>query len=484
MAGDLGAVVAATAAVRGLRAGTAVLVDGRHLVTARHLLAARQGSGWSPAVPSVDLVFPGVPDGKATATPMDLPLVGDMDVAVLDLGESPPDWLPQPVRVWAGQRLPERVRLTGFPGAERELKGVWREFEVSGPTASGSVQLDWEKDTGALPGHSGGPVVDRESAVLVGILAEGSVRGRFDRFVPVYVIARCWPDLPRPWLFAGSGDARAHADRRARGQRARARSGDLFRGRANVLYRIDEWLTAPATSGRPLVVTGQPGAGKSAVLARAALDAERDRTVPGVFFHARGATEEQLLDAVAAYNGLSTPAGLDGLLDDLLRQEPDATVALVVDALDEGADRRVIARTLTELAIIPWLRIVVGTRPMAAADRYARGLLPDLEVTSADAENLVDLDADPYRDPEGLRAFAAALLQQEGTALPGPVGGAWERYRTEDGLRDSLAALIAHRGGVQLPGRRPDRRGTGYAGQHTRPSGTRVRPGRSARHHR
>ena len=172
--------------------------------------------------------------------------------------------------------------------------------------------------------------------------------------------------------------------------------------------------------------------------------------MPGVFFHARGATEEQLLDAVAAYNGLSTPAGLDGLLDDLLRQEPDATVALVVDALDEGADRRVIARTLTELAIIPWLRIVVGTRPMAAADRYARGLLPDLEVTSADAENLVDLDADPYRDPEGLRAFAAALLQQEGTALPGPVGGAWERYRTEDGLRDSLAALIAHRAGCNF----------------------------------
>ena len=421
MAGDPAAVVAATAVVSGgPRAGSAVLVDSRHLVTARHLVARRVGSGWAPAVASVEVVFPSVPGGCATASLVELPLAGDVDVAVLDLGEHPPAWLPQPVKVMAGRRLPERVLVTGFPIEEKAQKGVWRAFEVSGPTAIGSVQLNWEKGGGTLPGHSGGPVVDRDSADLVGILVEGSDRWRFDRFVPVTVIEGCWPDLPRPWLFSGSRDARAHADRRASGQRARGQGGDLFRGRKNALHQVEEWLTTPITPECPLVVTGQPGAGKSAVIARAALLAERQRTVPGMFFHARGSTDLQFLDALAAEIGLPAPEGRDGLLDDLLRQVPNGTVAVVIDALDESADRRAIAQTLTEVARVPWLRVVVGTRPLAAADRYAPGsLLADLQVRAADAENLVDLDVAPYWDADGLRAFIEALLRQEDAVRPG-----------------------------------------------------------------
>src|SRR5207245_5589703 len=127
---------------------------------------------------------------------------------------------------------------------------------------------------------------------LAGILVEGSERGRFDRFVPVTLIARVWPRLPRPWLMAGAeaGQARSHFTRRARGQRSAARGGDLFRGRAVALDRIREWLTAVQAPGQPLVVTGQPGAGKSAVLARAALNMEAQHGGRGLAFYARAAT--------------------------------------------------------------------------------------------------------------------------------------------------------------------------------------------------
>ena len=173
--------------------------------------------------------------------------------------------------------------MFGYPLAERLLKGVWRQFTVAAPATAETVQLDRLGEAGTFPGHSGGPVIDAAGHALAGILVEGAERGRFDRFVPVPLIARVWPRLPRPWLMAGaeSGEARSHFTRRARGQRSAARGGDLFRGRAVALDRIREWLTDDEPPGQALVITGQPGAGKSAVLARAALSVEAGRGGPG-----------------------------------------------------------------------------------------------------------------------------------------------------------------------------------------------------------
>lgn len=447
MTGDRASVAAATVIVHGELIGSGVLVDGRHLVTARHLVAPKEGMGWGPAVASVQVEFRGRVVGRATATPVELPLAGDVDVAVLDLGEHPPAWLPQPVRMWAGQRLPEQVRVYGYPTGESERKGVWREFTVSDTNAADSVQLRWEEDAGTFPGHSGGPVIHRGSASLVGILVEGSDRGRFDRFVPVTVIERCWPDLQRPWLFEGFDDARAHAEGRTQGYRARTRSEDLFSGRVIALNKIAEWLTSPTPPRCPLVVTGQPGAGKSAVVGRAALVAERGATVLGVYFHAHETEEGQFLDAVAAAVGLSRPEGRGDLVDRLEEQEPSGIVGVVVDALDESVQPRQMARAVTVLAGVPWLRLVVATRPGAAGDRYeSGGLLGHLQVSAPHVENLVDLDAAPYADPEGLRAFTATVLRQDGVAAP-PQGCAWERYQAENGLRAALDAAVARRAG-------------------------------------
>ena len=450
------AVARATAAVfvERRRAGSAVLVGPRHLVTAAHVLLRRDpGTRAEVPVGQVELEFPvrepGGQSSRVAASRLELgPAGAGVDVAVLDLGEDRPGWLPAPVPVWPAARPPARVQVFGYPLGERLLNGVWRQFTVAGPAAAGTVQLDWIGDVGTFPGHSGGPVIDADGHALAGILVEGSERGRFDRFVPVTLIARVWPQLPRPWLITGTepAEARSHFTRRARGQRSAARGGDLFRGRDVALERIRRWLTASEPPGQPLVLTGQPGAGKSAVLARAALSLEAARGGPGLAFHARAATIDDFLTALADLTGVDTPASVGELVTDLPGQPP---VRVVLDALDEAAsdrDRWQIAEVLAELAVLPWLRVAVATRPLAVGSPFAPGgLLPALGVAARDDHNLVDLDSDTYFDLDGLREFAAALLAEDGMDHPGPPGAAWMQYRARHGVCDRLAAVIAER---------------------------------------
>jgi V8-like Glu-specific endopeptidase len=461
MSGGQAAVARATAAVfvDGRRAGSAVLVGPRYLVTAAHVLQRQDpGTLARVAVEQVELEFPaqgpGGQPGGAAAARVDLGPAGTgVDVAVLDLGEGRPGWLPAPVPVWPAARLPGKVKVFGYPLAEGPLNGVWRQFAVAGPAAAGAAQLDWIGDVGTFPGHSGGPVIDAAGHALAGILVEGSERGRFDRFVPVTLIARVWPQLPRPWLMTGAepGEARGHFARRARGQRTAARGGDLFRGRAVALDRVRGWLTAVQTPGQPLVMTGQPGAGKSAVLARAALSLEAGRGGPGLAFHARAATIGDFLTALADLTGIDTPALPDELVTGLADLPGQSPVPVVLDALDESAsdhDRRQITEALAELAVLPRLRVVVATRTMAASNPFAPGgLLPGLGVVTGDDHNLIDLDIDTYFDLEGLRQFAAALLAQDGMDHPGPPGAAWTQYRARHAVRDRLAAVVAERAG-------------------------------------
>ena len=457
MPGGQAAAARATAAVfvDGRRAGSAVLVTARYLVTAAHVLMRTDPeTGARVPVGQVEVEFPalGGEGGRLAASRLDMDAAG-VDVAVLDLGEDVPGWLPVPVPVWPAARPPEKVRVFGYPLAEGPLNGVWRQFDVAGPAAAGSVQLDWASDAGSFPGHSGGPVIDADQGALAGILVEGAERGRFDRYLPVTVIAEVWPQLPRPWLLTGAdpGEARGHFTRRSRGQRSVARGGDLFRGRRAALDRISGWLTSVEPPGLPLVVTGQPGAGKSAVLARAVLGAEAVLGGPGLGFYARAATIDEFLTALADLVGVDTPATADDLVASLAALPSQRPVLVAVDALDEAAsdlDRRQIAEVLAELAVLPGMRVTIATRPLAAGNPYVPGgLLASLGVTTRDARNLVDLDDDAYFDLDGLRQFAAALLAQDGMDHPGPPDAAWTRYRAGPAARDRMASLIAERAG-------------------------------------
>lgn len=449
----LASVAAATAVVfvAGKRVGSAVLVDERRLLTAGHVLP---GEATPPPPPLIEVAFPFAPDSggaRVAAERVDLAEVS-ADVGMLNLvaDGDPRPWLPSAVSLCPALRLPDNVSVFGFPRAERELRGVWREFVTAGPAADGTVQLNWAADAGTLPGHSGGPVVDPVDGALVGVLVQGSEKGHFDRFVPLGAIRDACPWLPFPWLMAGN-DARGHFTRRSRGQRSRSRGGDLFRGRDEALARVSSWLTSPVGHGRPLVVTGQPGAGKSAVLARAALRLEAGRTGPGLVFHARDATHDDLLTAVADLTGAERSDTQEKLLESLEDRHKALPIMIAVDALDEAAsarNRRQIAETLTELAGLPWVRVVVATRPLASGDRYADdGLFSALGVTDAGSMALVDLDTDRYFDPTGLRQFAAAVLIQQDGSHPGPAGAAWSNYRANSALCNRLAAVIGNRSG-------------------------------------
>jgi WD40 repeat protein len=448
-------VVQATAAVfvGRKRTGSAVLVDERHLVTARHVLPrADRSTGVPDQGKQIEVEFPGSVIGASTPTAaarLDLgPGSAGVDVAVLRL-EHPLVNGPRPVPVWPARRLPEQVAMFGYPLGE-DSRGVWREFTVAGPTTDGAVQLDWAGAGGTFRGQSGGPVIDHETGDLVGILIEGSEKGRFDRFLPVTLIAQLWPDLPRRWLMTGL-EGRSHFTRRGRGQRNRARGGDLFRGRLTALAEVRDWLTAPESLELPLVIIGQPGAGKSSVLARAVLDLETDRVGPGLAFHARHATHADLLDAVAALAGLYRGMSRDALLDALAEAQPSQPWRIAVDAVDEAAtaqDRQQITKTLAEFATLPQTRLAVATRPLAAYEReryLPGGLLYTLGVTAPTSPNLIDLDTYRYFDPAGLAEFAAAVLTQDGAARPGPPGRAWAHYRSFPQVRDRLAQVIAAR---------------------------------------
>ena len=433
-----------------------MLVDSRYLVTAAHVLQ-RWGARAEVPIEQAELEFPGLGEGgqpgMAAASRLDLGTAGaGVDVAVLDLGEDRPGWLPAPVHVWPAARPPRMVKVFGYPLAERSRKGVWRQFEVKGPATPGTVQLDWIGPVGTFPGHSGGPVVDADGHALAGILVEGSEQGRFDRFVPVTLITQVWRGLPRPWLITGNspGEARDHFTRRACGQRSAARGGDLFRGRWVALDCIRGWLTADEAFGQPLVITGQPGAGKSAVLARAALSLEAEHDAPGLAFHARAATIGGFLTALADLTGMDPPASTGELVTRLADLPGQPPTLVVLDALDEAAsdlDREQMTEALAELAVMPGLRVAVATRPLTIGNPYARGgMLADLGVTSCDDHNLVDLDSDTYFDPDSLRQFAAVLLARHGMDHPGP-DRAWMQYRARPALRDRLAAVIAERAG-------------------------------------
>ena len=457
--GGQAAVARATVAVfvDGWRSGSAVLVGPRYLITAAHVLQHQDSRSLATvAVEQVELVFPdqgsGEQPGRTAAARIDLGPAGEgVDLAVLDLGEDRPSWLPAPVPVWPAARPPAKVQVFGYPLAEKLLNGVWRQFAVAGPATGGTVQLDWLGDAGTFPGHSGGPVIDAAGHALAGILVEGSERGRFDRFVPITLIARAWPQVPLPWLMTGGepGEARSHFTRRARGQRSVARGGDLFHGRTVALDRVGEWLTADEPPGQPLVLTGQPGAGKSAVLARAALSVEAGNGGPGLAFHARAATIDGFLAALADLTGIGTPASADELVTSLADLPGQFPVPVVLDALDEAAsdrDRREIAEALAELAVLPGLRVAVATRRLAAGNPYVPGaLLTSLGVTADDDHSLVDLDSDTYFDRDDLRGFAAALLAQDG--MDRHTGAAWTQYRMHPAVCDRMAAVIAERAG-------------------------------------
>jgi WD40 repeat protein len=270
-------------------------------------------------------------------------------------------------------------------------------------------------------------------------------------------------------------EQREHYDRAVHGHfLPRARGTDVpgeqtwrFVGRHAALEELTGWLTAvrDGTGGSALrVVTGDPGSGKSAVLARLVLLADKERrgsvpraelpaaTVPpagsiDVTVHARGLTHEQVLNALASHTGGPAPSA--GRL--AARIGTDRMVA-VVDALDEALDpETVIDRVIRPLAESGCgLRLLVGTRSH---------LLDPL----GPAADVLNLDDPVYADPASLRAYVERCLRETHTESPYPAADPADVAAVADAVaaaagRSFLVALIVSRTLASRPALPPDPR--------------------------
>ncbi|MFF8594190.1 hypothetical protein ACF061_22600 [Streptomyces sp. NPDC015220] len=206
----------------------------------------------------------------------------------------------------------------------------------------------------------------------------------------------------------------------------------FFSGRARQLARMQRWLDDPdGDQDRLLVVTGSPGAGKSALLGAAvcmvhpqfgglrmdmAIEGFRPRTDPGfVAVHASGLTTRQVVaslyrqlhgrqtaDAPGVRAGTVTADGLSAVLG------ARGGVTVAVDALDEAADaEELLEEVLLPLAgrapedRTPGCRVLIGTRLWP-------GSLPALHTALAGRpRSLIDLDEE---DPDVLARDLAAYL--------------------------------------------------------------------------
>lgn len=339
---------------------------------------------------------------------------------------------------------PEHRRLLSYLTKVREENGP-RSLRQIGK----QLHLAHSRVQALLAGKSL-PADERQLRDLVRVGLGGSVEDAAKAVMLLSAIPRKNDDrrrLPR-WAWAGP-EAHGHFQRRGRGQRSGSQSrADLFHGREAAIAKIQHWLLDRTCRYEPLVVTGQPGAGKSAVISRAVLDLHLDGQQSGLAMHARDATYRDALAAVATLVGLPKDADRFSLLEALELDEQRIWL-IVIDALDEvhsRSDRASIVQLIADLAELPCVRVVVATRPLAAGDRYLPGtLLSDLRVHGQESNNLVDLDDATYFDRDALVGLTASLLTQSGVPRPTPPGRAWQQYREDFELANRLAESIADR---------------------------------------
>ncbi|MEV4619048.1 hypothetical protein AB0J74_10140 [Asanoa sp. NPDC049573] len=240
--------------------------------------------------------------------------------------------------------------------------------------------------------------------------------------------------------------------------------GWWFTGRHSALTEITAWLTT-ATGPPAIVVTGDPGSGKTAILGLVTTlsHSERRRTVPtdslrlpaaaipqvgaiDVAVYAGGLTNDEVLAAVAA--AVEVDADTPGALVESLAARIRPCVVLV-DALDEAIDPHGLITRL----LLPLLRkgngrirLLLGTRPHLA------GLISGAATIHLDSE---------HADPAALRDYTVRVLMRSttdspfGAAGPDLVGAIAERVVAAAGNSFLVAGItgriLATAGGLPDP---------------------------------
>ncbi|RZU15992.1 WD40 repeat protein [Kribbella rubisoli] len=215
---------------------------------------------------------------------------------------------------------------------------------------------------------------------------------------------------------------------------AKAQGGELgdeswyYQERAAETAHVVDWLSA--TRSGLLVITGPPGSGKSALLGqlvvrtrpeiRSVLErlglliqtAEGDRPPDDIFdlsLHLTGMTTADLLAQIAGLLDLvPPPAQLPHQVEWLIARlsgHAGAPLTVLLDALDEAADPVAMAASLRRLSRLPAVRLVVGTRQVAAGEDNAVDvdLLAILQVRPSDVVTV-------QRDGDAIAGYARRRL--------------------------------------------------------------------------
>jgi hypothetical protein len=260
--------------------------------------------------------------------------------------------------------------------------------------------------------------------------------------------------------YVSGTDAVLHFLPKARG----LEPGDMgweFTGRVEASRRISEFL-AQAGDDTLLVVTGQAGVGKSAVIGRAVAltdatfrqnleestgwaeaTARRQGTLPPIdgidaALHLRGlgaaGMARQLADLLDLDVTGPTGAGPNVLVERLLTGAGamDERPTIVLDALDEADEPRQIAESIILPLAELGCHVVVGTRRFASA-RGAQDLLKSLELPGA--ATYIDLSDDPASTDD-----IAAYVERRLASDVGP-------YARRGPLRRQIADAVSRRAG-------------------------------------
>ena len=195
-----------------------------------------------------------------------------------------------------------------------------------------------------------------------------------------------------------------------------------FTGRHTALGDIAAWLRAAAASPPALVVTGNAGSGKTALLGLLAglSDPEYRPTIPrdglpagldmreGVItdaIYAGTMTTSQIRDRIADAAGVRADTTGE-LIEALADRDPGQPLVVLIDAIDEAADPPGVITGLLNplLSQSPGTpRLLLGTRPHLLT-------APLLGKPDHGRYQPVDLDSPRYADPASIRAYIRRIL--------------------------------------------------------------------------
>jgi WD40 repeat protein len=465
--------------ITGRPVGGGVVVDERHVLTCAHVVVDALGDAITPVQPpqgTVEVDFLTADAAPATArvvaggwVPPDR--TGRGDVAVLELpGPLPEGVVAAPLRRVARLRG-DRFEVVGFPRGSGYETGVSASGVLGGRAGPGRewVELQGVAVTGhrVERGFSGAPVYDQRVGAVVGIVVADDrvAEAKLAWMLPVATLVDYWAGLAplvRAWAVWGPGELEGHWSPRARGVAREFQPGWYFTGRRQILRELVAWLASGVADGRVHVVTGGPGSGKSAVLARLVTLADprvrarvpgldrTDATVPppgcvDVAVHARGKTLDDVVAAVALAAEVEANTA-EELVDALGGRAQKCTI--VVDALDEAADPAAVAgkllRPLAAEAAGVGVRVLVGTRPgrpdaPLGATRTEVGSQGELFQALGAGAVVVDLDQPPYLERADLVEYVRRrLLLTDELAAPTP-------YRDRPELARRVAEAVADR---------------------------------------